>query len=95
MSIISLKEVSKLYHTKEVETIALENVNLSIEQGEFVSIMGPSGCGKSTLLNIIGLLDKASSGSLELLGRYADRVYLPGPQDAAAARAAWSCWAAT
>ena len=57
MSIISLKEVSKLYHTKEVETIALENVNLSIEQGEFVSIMGPSGCGKSTLLNIIGLLE--------------------------------------
>ncbi len=74
MSIISLKEVSKLYHTKEVETIALENVNLSIEQGEFVSIMGPSGCGKSTLLNIIGLLDKASSGSLELLGRDMTRI---------------------
>ena len=53
MSIISLKEVNKLYHTKEVETIALENVNLSIEQGEFVSIMGPSGCGKTTTLRIL------------------------------------------
>lgn len=69
MSIISLKEVSKLYRTKEVETIALENVNLDIEQGEFVSIMGPSGCGKSTLLNIIGLLDTATTGSVALLGR--------------------------
>lgn len=69
MSIISLKEVSKVYRTKEVETIALENVNLEIEQGEFVSIMGPSGCGKSTLLNIIGLLDTATTGTVTLLGR--------------------------
>ena len=69
MSIISLKEVSKVYRTKEVETIALENVNLEIEQGEFVSIMGPSGCGKSTLLNIIGLLDNATTGTVTLLGR--------------------------
>lgn len=68
MSIISLKEVSKVYRTKEVETIALENVNLEIEQGEFVSIMGPSGCGKSTLLNIIGLLDTATAGTVSLLG---------------------------
>ncbi|MDE6331958.1 MAG: ABC transporter ATP-binding protein [Muribaculaceae bacterium] len=69
MSIISLKEVTKLYRTKEVETIALENVNLDIEKGEFVSIMGPSGCGKSTLLNIIGLLDTPTSGNVALLGR--------------------------
>lgn len=69
MCIISLKEVSKVYRTKEVETIALENVNLEIEQGEFVSIMGPSGCGKSTLLNIIGLLDNATTGTVTLLGR--------------------------
>ncbi|MDE5929486.1 MAG: ATP-binding cassette domain-containing protein, partial [Muribaculaceae bacterium] len=64
---ISLKEVSKLYRTKEIETMALENINLDIEEGEFVSIMGPSGCGKSTLLNIMGLLDSASSGSVDIL----------------------------
>ena len=57
MSIIQVKDVNKIYRTNEVETLALENVNISIEKGEFVSIMGPSGCGKSTLLNIIGLLD--------------------------------------
>lgn len=69
MAIISLKDVSKVYRTKEVETVALENVNLQIEKGEFVSIMGPSGCGKSTLLNIVGLLDLPSTGEVELLGQ--------------------------
>lgn len=68
MAIIKLENVSKVYRTKEIETLALENVNLEIEKGEFVSIMGPSGCGKSTLLNIIGLLDKATSGTVTLLG---------------------------
>ena len=67
MEIIKLKDVSKVYRTKEIETLALENVNLSIEKGEFVSIMGPSGCGKSTLLNIIGLLDSPTSGTVSLL----------------------------
>lgn len=62
---IKLKEVQKVYHTKTLETVALENVNLEISQGEFVSVMGPSGCGKSTLLNIIGLLDKPSKGHIE------------------------------
>ncbi|MDE6310983.1 MAG: ABC transporter ATP-binding protein [Muribaculaceae bacterium] len=63
---IELKGISKVYRTKEIETTALENVNLSIEEGEFVSIMGPSGCGKSTLLNIIGLLDEPTEGSVRL-----------------------------
>lgn len=66
MALIELAGVSKVYRTKEIETQALENVNLSIEQGEFVSIMGPSGCGKSTLLNIIGLLDRPTTGSVRL-----------------------------
>ena len=68
MPIIQLNEVDKIYRTSDIETIALENVNLSIEKGEFVSIMGPSGCGKSTLLNIIGLLDTPTKGSVFLLG---------------------------
>ena len=67
MALIELSGISKVYRTKEIETTALENVNLSIEEGEFVSIMGPSGCGKSTLLNIIGLLDKPTAGSVRLL----------------------------
>ena len=58
----------KIYRTNEIETLALENVNLDVEKGEFVSIMGPSGCGKSTLLNIMGLLDAPSSGKIEING---------------------------
>ena len=50
---IKLTNLEKIYRTKEIETVALENVNLDIQKGEFLSIMGPSGCGKSTLLNII------------------------------------------
>lgn len=67
MSIIKLQEITKVYQTRDIETTALENVNVSVERGEFVSIMGPSGCGKSTLLNIIGLLDRPTSGTVELL----------------------------
>lgn len=66
MALIELSGIGKVYRTKEIETTALENVNLCIEEGEFVSIMGPSGCGKSTLLNIIGLLDKPTTGSVRV-----------------------------
>ena len=54
-TIIRLGGINKIYRTDEVETQALENVNLQVNKGEFLSIMGPSGCGKSTLLNIMGL----------------------------------------
>jgi len=59
---LKLHNLSKVYRTDEVETVALNSVNIEIESGEFVAIMGPSGCGKSTLLNIIGMLDSPSSG---------------------------------
>lgn len=60
---LQLKDLTKAYRTEEVETVALNNVNINIEHGEFVAIMGPSGCGKSTLLNIIGMLDTPSEGN--------------------------------
>ena len=63
---IRLENIDKVYRTDRVETLALQNINLDVAQGEFVSIMGPSGCGKSTLLNLIGLLDAPSAGSLTL-----------------------------
>ena len=59
---LKLHNLSRVYRTDEVETVALDNVNIEIAKGEFVAIMGPSGCGKSTLLNIIGMLDSPSSG---------------------------------
>ena len=65
---IETKNLKKLFATEEVETTALNNVNLKIREGEFVAIMGPSGCGKSTLLNILGLLDNPSSGEFYFLG---------------------------
>lgn len=60
---IKTAELSKIFRTEEIETKALDNVNLHVKEGEFVAIMGPSGCGKSTLLNIVGLLDNPSEGS--------------------------------
>ena len=69
MALIELKEVSKIFRTDEVETTALENVNINVDKGEFISIMGPSGCGKSTLLNIIGLLDSPTTGTVTLDGK--------------------------
>ncbi|WDF59246.1 ABC transporter ATP-binding protein [Flavobacterium sp. KACC 22758] len=64
---ITIKNLSKIFRTEEVETKALSEVSLTINEGDFVSIMGPSGSGKSTLLNIIGLLDSATDGSYTLL----------------------------
>lgn len=66
-NMIKIVNLKKVYTTEDVETTALNEVNLKIEPGEFVSIMGPSGCGKSTLLNILGLLDNPSSGEFHFL----------------------------
>lgn len=71
---IKLTQVSKVYRTTDVETRALENINLQIREKEFVSIMGPSGCGKSTLLNIVGLLDRPTSGTVALHGTATDTL---------------------
>lgn len=68
MTLITLKNINKVYRTDEIETQALENVNIQVQKGEFVSIMGPSGCGKSTLLNIIGLLDAPTGGEIAING---------------------------
>ncbi len=65
---LKLNNLCKVYQTEEVETTALDNINIDIEKGEFVAIMGPSGCGKSTLLNIIGMLDSPTSGEYHFLG---------------------------
>ena len=74
MAIIELQKINKIYRTDEIETVALENVNLSIDKGEFVSVMGPSGCGKSTLLNIVGLLDEPSSGTVYIDGTKIEKM---------------------
>ncbi len=66
---IKLENISKVFRTEEVETVALDNINLNVDKGEFLAIMGPSGCGKSTLLNTIGLLDCPTSGRMEFLGK--------------------------
>ena len=73
-TIIELKAVSKRYGFGDAESYALRNFDLKVKRGEFIMIMGPSGCGKTTLLNIIGLLDKASSGEYILAGKDVSRV---------------------
>jgi putative ABC transport system ATP-binding protein len=74
--IIETENLKKLYRTDLVETTALDEVNLRVDEGQFVSVMGPSGCGKSTLLHIVGLIDGATGGTYKFLGedvsRYAE-----------------------
>lgn len=65
---ITLDNISKIFYTSDVQTRALDGVSLTIDKGEFVSIMGPSGCGKSTMLNIMGLLDEPTGGTLSIDG---------------------------
>ena len=66
---ITLKNIKKVFKTDEVETWALQNVDLEVSKGEFVAVMGPSGCGKSTLLSILGLLDTPTQGTYLLNGK--------------------------
>ncbi len=66
---IKTVNLQKIFKTEEVQTWALNNVNIEVKEGEFVAIMGPSGCGKSTLLNILGLLDNPSGGEYYLNGK--------------------------
>lgn len=68
---ITLQNIEKVYRTSTIETLALNNINLTVEKGEFLSIMGPSGCGKSTLLNVMGLLDEPSKGDVKIDGKRA------------------------
>jgi len=74
---IDTTDLSKVFTTDEMETTALNKINLKVDQGEFVSIMGPSGCGKSTLLNVLGLLDTPSGGSYKFIdeevGHFSER----------------------
>jgi len=77
---IYLQNISKVYRTRNIETLALDNINLEIQKSEFLSIMGPSGCGKSTMLNVIGLLDEPTDGKLIL-----DGVEINGHNDKALA----------
>jgi putative ABC transport system ATP-binding protein len=75
--LIKTKDLKKIYTTEEVETTALNNINLEVQEGEYVAIMGPSGCGKSTLLNILGMIDNPSDGKYHFLenevSRYSER----------------------
>ncbi len=73
-SIIELQDVSKLYGFGDATTLALDEITLDIDEGEFVAVMGPSGCGKSTLMNLIGLLDRPTHGTYTLSGKSAEHL---------------------
>ncbi|KGE88762.1 ABC transporter ATP-binding protein [Phaeodactylibacter xiamenensis] len=66
---IQLENITKVYQTKVIETTALDNINIEVPEGEFLSIMGPSGCGKSTLLNIMGMIDEPTTGQVKVAGK--------------------------
>ncbi len=70
---IKLSSVRKVYQTEKILTLALDDINLQVEDGEFISVMGPSGCGKSTLLNMIGLLDAPTEGHIDIAGQEVSR----------------------
>ena len=76
MEIVKLQGITKIYRTTDVETVALEKVNLEVRGGEFISVMGPSGCGKSTLLNLMGLLDSPNEGNV-----FIDNIETTGMKD--------------
>ncbi len=86
MAMIKLTGINKIYRTDEIETQALENVNIEVKKGEFLSIMGPSGCGKSTLLNIMGLLDNPTSGTSGTIEINGTRTENMGDKELAAFR---------
>ena len=65
---IETKKLVKVYQSDEIETVALNEIDLQIKEGEFVSVMGPSGCGKSTLLNVLGMIDNLSGGEYHFMG---------------------------
>jgi putative ABC transport system ATP-binding protein len=66
--IIETQNLQKIYRTEVIETTAVDDINLSLREGQFVSVMGPSGCGKSTLLHVLGLIDSATAGCYRFLG---------------------------
>jgi len=69
IKMLKLKKLCKFYRTEDVETVAIDNMDITINKGEFMSVMGPSGCGKSTFLNIVGMLDSPTSGDYTFLGK--------------------------
>src|SRR5690349_16182276 len=74
IDMIRLQNIEKVYRTDTVETLALNNINLHVEKGEFLSVMGPSGCGKSTLLNVMGLLDAPTKGEMKIDGQQTKKL---------------------
>src|SRR4026208_339150 len=78
IAMIQLNGIEKVYRTDRIETVALADVNLTVAEGEFISVMGPSGCGKSTLLTLRGLLDAPTKGTVRINGSpiasYSDRA---------------------